>query len=200
MGRPATNFAGCRVGRWSVLDRAGSTKSGAATWNCLCACGSRRVVNGAHLSRGVSTSCGCYRDELARELMLKLATTHGASKSEEYVIWHGMRQRCNNPNNSSYANYGGRGVAVCKEWDESFEAFLEDVGPRPSKNHSLGRLNNDLGYCPENVVWQTDAEQRANQRPRVRNSQHDLVVATLRARIAELEAELALLRPLPQAA
>lgn len=74
-----------------------------------------------------------------------------------------MRQRCSNPKARSFKNYGGRGIAVCKEW-ESFEVFAKDVGPRPSKNHSLDRINNDGNYEPGNVRWAIPIEQHGNKR------------------------------------
>jgi hypothetical protein len=93
--------------------------------------------------------------------------THGLSRTPEHRIWLGMRRRCKNKNQVNYARYGGRGVTVCKGWDESFEAFLADVGPRPSPQHSLERKKNELGYQPGNVCWATDGEQNRNMRTNV---------------------------------
>lgn len=75
-----------------------------------------------------------------------------------------MRQRCQNPKNKNFKNYGARGICVCERWMNSFQAFLEDVGPRPSPRHSLGRKENDGHYEPGNVSWETPVEQQNNTR------------------------------------
>lgn len=76
----------------------------------------------------------------------------------------GMLNRCNNENDKSYHNYGGRGIKVFKEWEESYPAFLASVGRRPNDTYSLGRIDNDRGYEPGNVRWETDSEQQNNTR------------------------------------
>lgn len=87
------------------------------------------------------------------------------AKSVEFRTWTGLRYRCNNPNSSSYKNYGARGIKVCKRWD-NFENFLEDMGKRPSPELSIERINNNRGYSKSNCKWGTKSEQRRNQRPK----------------------------------
>jgi hypothetical protein len=101
------------------------------------------------------------------ERIAHLNKTHGLTGTPEHRIWKAMKARCNNPNTVNYARYGGMGVRVCKEWDESFETFLAAVGPRPSPAHSLEREKNELGYEPGNVRWATSAEQNRNTRRNV---------------------------------
>lgn len=93
--------------------------------------------------------------------------THRRSGTPEHYIWQSMRQRCTNPKNIGYVNYGGRGIAVCERW-KRFDAFLEDMGNRPSPQHTLERVNNDLGYSKANCVWASKKAQSNNKRSNIR--------------------------------
>ena len=86
-------------------------------------------------------------------------------QSPEYRCWQSLRQRCNNPNNPGYKNYGGRGISVCQEWNASFDAFYAYVGPRPAGKW-LDRIDNNGNYEPGNVRWATPTVQRLNSRPK----------------------------------
>lgn len=81
-----------------------------------------------------------------------------------YVSWCGMKQRCTNSNTKAWDYYGGRGITVCARWLNSFAAFVEDMGERPSHAHSLERLDNDGNYEPANCAWRTMAEQAQNRK------------------------------------
>lgn len=147
-------------------------------YECACDCGQTTIVEGSRLKKGTTTSCGCYRRELAAarfrdptilETIRQKITTHGMTlTAPEYAVWHSMRQRCNDPTADSYPRYGGRGIKVCPEWN-SFEQFLTDMGSRPSSAHSLDRINNDQGYSPDNCRWATRKEQGRN-----RSTNHNL--------------------------
>lgn len=115
--------------------------------------------------------CGLHHQRWRKSgdpLVCKQRVTHGHSrrktKSGEYVAWLSMRQRCENPKTIGYHRYGGRGIKVCQRWADSFEAFFTDVGQRPSKKHSLERLDNQGNYEPGNVKWATKFEQQRNMR------------------------------------
>lgn len=100
--------------------------------------------------------------------MSRIRYSHGEARREnataEYRAWVEMRQRCYNSHRRGYKNYGGRGIQVCAEWRHSFSAFLNDVGRRPSADHSLDRINVDGHYEPGNVRWATWLEQCRNRR------------------------------------
>jgi hypothetical protein len=101
---------------------------------------------------------------MSREFTAKRSTTHGLGKPPEYRSWSQMRNRCQNPNSRKYLYYGARGIKVCDRW-QSFAAFYEDMGPRPSPKHSIDRFpDNDGNYEPGNCRWATYAEQNLNYR------------------------------------
>lgn len=150
---------GDMYGRLTVTKQIESL-NGRSRFECLCSCGSIHFVLGQNLRNGDVQSCGCFQKESASEVH----TRHGRTGSTEHDIWRSMKQRCCNPNKRSYSRYGGRGIKVCDDWSHSFEAFYRDMGPRPSMQHSLDRIDPNGHYEPSNCRWATKVEQQNNMR------------------------------------
>lgn len=110
----------------------------------------------------------------------------------EYSAYNHMRQRCYNDNNKDFYNYGGRGIKVCSRWLESFDNFYEDMGGRPSPNHSLDRIDVNGNYTPDNCKWSDRTEQNYNQRYRGGVTNHPNIKTnghTFRARVTRYKAD-----------
>lgn len=158
------DMVGKRFGKLTCIEYV-DVKNGHARWKVLCDCGTIKVVEGSEMRRGSTISCGCVKRERLK-LGPEKVKTHGMSGSRTYSSWHQMLQRCKNPNNSRYHQYGGRGIKVCEQW-ERFENFFADMGFVP-QGMSIDRINNDGNYEPGNCRWATSFEQSNNMKNNVR--------------------------------
>lgn len=164
--RKVHDVTGLRSGLLVPLRRASPTK-----WLCRCDCGNEKEINEHSIRYCQVLSCGCIRDAAARVNGRKVQT-HGHASGDykkrpaEYRAWHGMKIRCSRANVRNYKDYGGRGITVCDEWANSFEAFLRDMGPKPvgAGRYTLERKDNSKGYMPGNCVWATYHAQARNRR------------------------------------
>lgn len=149
-------FPGEVYGRLTVLEYVSSRDV-----ICLCSCGNRHRTASSEIKRGHTQSCGC----LKLEAIVLRSRTHGASKSLLHYVWLDMLARCRNPKHKAFRHYGGRGISVCPEWQESFEAFRDWANMFGyQKGLSIDRRDNNGPYHPKNCRWSTDAEQSRNKR------------------------------------
>jgi hypothetical protein len=168
MAREVIDMTEKVCGRLTVIERAEVGMDHNARWRCLCECGKSVTISGSNLRRGTTRSCGCLQRQLAAVAIAERRTaTHGMKGTPTYKSWVNAKQRCGNPRYHKFESHGGRGISMCDKWSKSFEAFLEDMGVRPSGT-SLDRYpNNDGNYEPGNCRWATPVEQSSNTRTNV---------------------------------
>lgn len=178
-GKKAVNLTGMRFGAWTVIEQGPKTSSGSMTWKCICDCGTIKNVTACDLRNG--KSLGCHACLWNRQLHPR-AHTDGSRRwvnnkeTKVYRRWRAMKERCNNPNNKSYKNYGARGITVCEEWNASFQAYFDYVSKLDyfgEEGYTLDRIDNNKGYEPGNVRWATKSEQERNKRKGLHRTKHN---------------------------
>lgn len=157
-----------RFGRLVALEYMGRNKS-SSLWKCGCDCGNTITTSLSRLRQGVTRSCGCLKKESSLRggnqrhcASLDFGVVHAHPL---YTIWTQMKCRCYSPKHNRYKYYGARGIKVCDRWlgENGFENFVADMGERPSKNHSLDRIDLNGDYTPANCRWATYKEQNRNR-------------------------------------
>jgi hypothetical protein len=152
------NLLNEQFNRLTVVAIYGKCKKQNVLWLCRCSCGGQAIAYAYDLRAGKVKSCGCLTKEGNHK-------THGMTKTKEYAIWATMVQRCTNPNDINYHNYGGRGIDLDIRWC-AFENFYADMGAKPD-GMTLDRLDNAKGYSKENCAWRSYVEQSRNRRNNV---------------------------------
>jgi hypothetical protein len=154
------DLTGQRFGRLTVINEAGKAKDGRIRWQCLCDCGQiTETPSTKTLRNGTCKSCGCIQKENPP------AKTHGQSGTNLFHVWNGIKQRCLNPRSQAFNNYGGRGIKVCDEWREDFQAFHDWAIKNGYRlGREIDRIDNDGDYEPGNCRWVTSQTNNNNRR------------------------------------
>ena len=167
-------LSGKKFNRLKVIKEHGKNKRGNILWLCKCDCGKTVVLKGSSVKLGHTKSCGCLLREITKLRSTKHGLTIGNKITPEYTAWTRIKQSCKNPRSHTYGRYGGRGIKVCAG-TENINIFLKMTGNRPSKKHSIGRIENNLHYscgqCNEckrnnwklNYRWELPLQQSNNK-------------------------------------
>lgn len=155
------DLTGMTFGRLKVIEEV-QIKKGQSYWRCLCDCGNEHITAGANLRSGGTISCGCY----AKEVTKIICGTHLKSSHPLYSVWRKMIQRCENPCDSAYKMYGGRGIKVSDRWKD-VNNFIEDMSSGYAPELYLDRIDVNGDYTPENCRW-VNASMRAYNRRKLK--------------------------------
>jgi hypothetical protein len=158
--RQLIDMAGRKIGMINVVSYAGPV----SLWNIRCDCGNEKIMRGGSIRQ--SKSCGCIKKSQLGLRSFKHGDAERGNVAPELSCWRGFIRRCTDPKDDSFSYYGGRGISVCERWLNSYPAFLENMGRKPSPKHSLDRIDNDGNYEPGNCRWATKTQQMRNRRGR----------------------------------
>lgn len=157
---PLRDLTGNRFGRLTVISRLPSVNK-RTMWLCKCDCGNEVSVDAGNLHSDNTQSCGC----LQRDMTSRANKTHGLRGTRLYRIWDCMHTRCYRKSYHAFKHYGGRGIRICDEWINDFQAFYDwSMSHGYRDDLTIDRIDTDGNYCPENCRWVTMSEQNKNKR------------------------------------
>ena len=164
------DITGMRFGNLTAIEFAGRKTRPSGNkyvcWKCKCDCGNITIVDGEELRKGRTKSCGCQWHKTGKD---GVRYKHGETKSRLYKIWSNMKYRCYNSHSRSYKHYGGRGIEVCEEWKNDYQAFRDWAiengydSEAPMGQCTIDRINVNGNYEPDNCRWISDKEQQRNR-------------------------------------
>ena len=161
-----------KFGKWSLLEK--DLLGNGVRWLCECECGKKDYIPQTNLLNGISKQCKSCA------MKGKNPKKHGHSQKSIYKIFYGIKARCYNPKTKCFPHYGGRGITICDKWLGSPASFIDDMGERPSENHSIDRIDVNGPYSPENCKWSLQKQQVQNRRK----------ISDIQSEVMELRKEL----------
>ena len=185
--RPIKNLENRQFGKLTVVSFDGFSDRSVPKWTCLCECGNDKIASAYDLLSGRTVSCGCY----STGRISALNKTHGLSETVGYKAWCGAKDRVFNEKSEYWLDYGGRGIGMCQEWEDSFEAFWRDMGPTWKEGLSLDRIDVNGDYCKENCRWTTMSVQDHNKRKR-KNCSSQYIGVTFHTKTCKWEAGISI--------
>lgn len=174
------DLTGMKFGKLTAISRAENTPQGRAQWMCQCECGGKKVAQATYLNKGATRSCGCMGIEQRKAAAQSQCHAHSRAKMyRERKTWENMIARCYDPTRHDFKWYGGRGIAVCERWRNSFDDFVADMGLRPD-GMTLDRRLASADYSADNCRWVTMTTQANNRR-----NNHRITINGITLTIAE---------------
>lgn len=162
MGRKVIDITGQKFGRLTVLYKLHNYhKKDGSYWLCVCDCGNIAEIRGGNLRHNITKSCGCWLKEHAQSKFTK----HGKRSTRLYITWAHIKSRCYNKSIQEYKNYGKRGITMCDEWKDDFQAFYDwSMANGYNDNLTIDRIDVNGNYEPTNCRWTTIKQQNRNKR------------------------------------